>query len=42
MLWMGDTYADQKRNALLTEIGPNTSMGDLFRHYWMPALLSEE
>ena len=32
----------KKENALLTEIGPNTSMGDLFRHYWMPALLSEE
>ena len=31
-----------KENAILTQTGPNTPMGDLFRHYWMPALLSEE
>ena len=32
----------KKENAILTQTGPNTPMGDLFRHYWMPALLSEE
>jgi phenylpropionate dioxygenase-like ring-hydroxylating dioxygenase large terminal subunit len=29
-------------NALLTQTGPGTRMGDLFRRYWMPALLAEE
>ena len=29
-------------NQLLTQTGPGTSMGDLFRHYWLPALLAEE
>jgi phthalate 4,5-dioxygenase len=29
-------------NELLTQTGPGTSMGDLFRQYWMPALLAEE
>ncbi|MBH68121.1 MAG: ring-hydroxylating oxygenase subunit alpha [Rhodospirillaceae bacterium] len=29
-------------NRTLTETGPQTPMGDLFRHFWMPALLSEE
>ena len=29
-------------NELLTETGPGTPMGDLFRQYWMPALLAEE
>jgi phthalate 4,5-dioxygenase oxygenase subunit len=29
-------------NARLTRIGPGTQMGDLFRRYWIPALLSEE
>ena len=32
----------KKENAILTQTGPNTPMGDLFRHYWMPVLLSEE
>ena len=32
----------RKENAILTQTGPNTPMGDLFRHYWMAALLSEE
>ena len=32
----------EKENAILTQTGPNTPMGDLFRHYWMPALLSDE
>lgn len=29
-------------NDLLTQTGPGTKMGDLFREYWLPALLAEE
>ncbi|GAC1313898.1 MAG: Rieske 2Fe-2S domain-containing protein [Chloroflexota bacterium] len=29
-------------NTLATQTGPATPMGELFRRYWMPALLSEE
>ncbi len=29
-------------NELLTRTGPGTPMGELFRQYWMPALLAEE
>ena len=29
-------------NALLTQTGPNTPMGDLFRRYWIPMLLASE
>jgi phthalate 4,5-dioxygenase oxygenase subunit len=29
-------------NELLTETGPGTPGGDLFRQYWLPALLAEE
>jgi len=29
-------------NRTLTETGPGTAMGEVFRHYWMPALLSRE
>lgn len=29
-------------NELLTETGPGRPMGDLFRQYWIPALLAEE
>ena len=29
-------------NELLTETGPGKQMGDLFRQYWIPALLAEE
>ncbi|MGH8968353.1 MAG: Rieske 2Fe-2S domain-containing protein [Actinomycetes bacterium] len=32
----------QELNELLTETGPGTPMGDLFRQYWQPALLAEE
>jgi phthalate 4,5-dioxygenase len=31
-----------EQNALLTESGPATAMGALFRRYWIPALLAEE
>ena len=29
-------------NELLTRTGPGTAMGDLFRRYWVPALLADE
>jgi phenylpropionate dioxygenase-like ring-hydroxylating dioxygenase large terminal subunit len=29
-------------NELLTQIGPGSAGGDLFRRYWLPALLAEE
>ncbi len=32
----------QDVNELLTQTGPGTPMGDLFRQYWIPALLAEE
>ena len=31
-----------KDNALLTQVGPGTPMGDLFRRHWLPVLTSEE
>ena len=32
----------KEQNDLLTQTGPGTPMGQLFRHYWLPALLAEE
>jgi phthalate 4,5-dioxygenase len=32
----------REENELLTRTGPGTAMGDLFRRYWMPALLTRE
>ncbi len=32
----------KENNDLLTQTGTGTPMGDLFRCYWLPALLSEE
>jgi len=32
----------QQDNERLTRVGPGTPMGNLFRRYWFPALLSEE
>jgi phenylpropionate dioxygenase-like ring-hydroxylating dioxygenase large terminal subunit len=32
----------KEQNDLLTETGPATPMGELFRRYWLPALLAEE
>jgi phenylpropionate dioxygenase-like ring-hydroxylating dioxygenase large terminal subunit len=32
----------QEINELLTRTGPDTEMGDLFRQYWIPAMLAEE
>ena len=31
----------QEENELLTQTGPDTPMGQLFRQYWLPAMLSE-
>jgi phenylpropionate dioxygenase-like ring-hydroxylating dioxygenase large terminal subunit len=32
----------QEQNEFVTRTGPGTPMGDLFRRYWMPALLASE
>ncbi len=32
----------KEQNDLLTQTGPTTPMGELFRRYWVPALLAEE
>ena len=32
----------RETNELLTQTGPGTAMGDLFRRYWLPALMSTE
>jgi phthalate 4,5-dioxygenase len=32
----------KEQNDLLTQTGPGTPMGNLFRSYWIPALLAEE
>jgi phthalate 4,5-dioxygenase oxygenase subunit len=32
----------REQNELLTQTGPGTAMGELFRRYWLPALLAEE
>src|SRR5690348_4228521 len=32
----------REQNDFLTQTGPGTPMGELFRRYWIPALLSEE
>jgi phenylpropionate dioxygenase-like ring-hydroxylating dioxygenase large terminal subunit len=32
----------QEQNDLLTQTGPGTPMGQMFRSYWIPALLAEE
>jgi phthalate 4,5-dioxygenase oxygenase subunit len=32
----------REQNELLTQTGPGTPMGDLFRRYWIPAIMSSE
>ncbi len=32
----------KEQNDLVTQTGPNTPMGEMFRRYWLPALLSDE
>ncbi len=31
-----------EENKTITQVGPGTPMGELFRRYWLPAMLSEE
>ena len=31
-----------ENNEILTRVGPGSAMGGMFRHFWQPALLSEE
>src|SRR6266545_2955100 len=38
----GRTMLKREINELLTRTGPGTPMGELFRRYWLPALLAEE
>ena len=37
-----DAMLTREDNELLTRTGPGTPMGELFRRFWMPALLAEE
>jgi phthalate 4,5-dioxygenase len=32
----------EEENELITRVGPDTPMGNLFREYWLPAMLSSE
>ena len=32
----------KEQNDLLTQTGPGTPMGEMFRLYWQPAMLAEE
>ena len=32
----------KEQNDLVTQTGPGTAMGNLFRRYWLPVLLSEQ
>src|SRR6201996_3958183 len=36
------TMLRKEQNDLVTQTGPGTPMGQLFRSYWIPALLAEE
>ncbi len=38
----GFAMLSEQDNELLTRVGPGTPMGELFRRFWLPALLSEE
>jgi phthalate 4,5-dioxygenase len=38
----GHRMLTREQNELLTRTGPGTAMGNLFRCYWLPALLAEE
>src|ERR1700733_7224618 len=39
---IGALMLRKEQNDLLTQTGPKTPMGAMFRSYWIPALLSEE
>ena len=32
----------REQNDTLTQTGPGTAMGDLFRRYWIPVVIAEE
>ncbi len=32
----------KEKNDLVTQTGPGTPMGNVYRSYWIPALLAEE
>src|SRR5581483_9025967 len=38
----GGLVLSRQENELLTRVGAGTPMGELLRHYWIPALLSRE
>src|ERR1700730_19286569 len=38
---IGAVMLRKEQNDLLTQTGPKTPMGAMFRSYWIPALLSE-
>lgn len=40
--WEDEEMLSQKDNELVTRVGEGTPLGNLFRRYWLPALLSEE
>src|SRR5690348_7286027 len=37
-----DPMLSKEDNELITRTGPGTPMGNLFRQYWLPAMLSKE
>src|SRR5215475_10303927 len=39
---MEEQMLRKEQNELVTQTGPGTPMGQLFRSYWTPALLTEE
>jgi hypothetical protein len=40
--WLDETMLRKEQNDLLTQTGKGSPMGEMFRRYWIPALLSEE
>src|ERR1700757_1759184 len=40
--WRHSHMLRQEQNDLLTQTGPGTPMGRMFRNYWLPALLAAE
>src|SRR6185312_8595303 len=38
----GANMLSKEENELVSRVGPGTLMGNLFRQYWVPALLSSE
>ena len=36
MNWEGSNMLSQEQNDILTQVGPGTPMGNLFRRYWVP------